>query len=156
MSERVSESFILKRINELLISYISCVSVEEPSKHHSSTRCKSQTSCYFDWSSLFSVLTPIDLTNCTRLDQLPNHTESKRYNEFLRSHGALVLVLSCINQKNITILIREDLLLARRESFAAQIHLTALPEVGAIGSIWRDSPNSLQKKLFSITFRSTT
>ncbi len=58
MSEWVNESFFLKRTNELLFSYISGLSVEEPNHPNivplsSSTRCKSQTSCCFNWSSLY-------------------------------------------------------------------------------------------------------
>ncbi len=54
VNEWGSNSFFLKRANERLFFYNSCLSVEKQSKHDSSTRCKSQTSCYFSWSSLFS------------------------------------------------------------------------------------------------------
>ncbi len=41
-----------KNKRSIVFFYNSCLSVEKQSKHRSSTRCKSQTFCYFSWSSL--------------------------------------------------------------------------------------------------------
>ncbi len=41
----------------LTFFYNLCLSIEKAYKHRSSATCKSQTSCYFSWSSLFYTIT---------------------------------------------------------------------------------------------------